>query len=156
MNNAASFFHEHLCESNPAATAALDAPTTRMLFEKTAVAVSEELLAQISDVKYCKMEDSSESVEIIVPGWLRHKCLETLLSGNSSSGAFHLPLSCMHVNLLFIADEIGGVVGIISSCILKCDADTQKIVLDNIIMTGGGSQVPGFFNAVYEKTCYGP
>lgn len=42
-------------------------------------------------------------------------------------------------------DELGGVLGLMLACLLKCSADVRSLVANNLVLTGGGAQLPGAF-----------
>jgi hypothetical protein len=46
-------------------------------------------------------------------------------------------------------DEVGGVLGLILACALKSSSDVRGLVLKNIVLAGGGAQLPG------DKLCTG-
>lgn len=40
-------------------------------------------------------------------------------------------------------DEIGGAVGAVLSCLLKCNFDLRRYLLQHLVICGGGAALPG-------------
>jgi len=105
---------------------------TETLFERVAVADTDDETAVDVRCVY-------EGTEVMVQGWLRSDCLTSLIAGDDGDEDSH--------------DEVGGLLGLILACILKCSADVRCIGLKNIVLAGGGAQLPGLPEAVCRKLC---
>ena len=89
---------------------------------------------------------TNQSRKVIIPGWMRSCCLLPLILGCD-----HLYFQPAIVSTLLESntiniennDEIGGAVGVVLSCLLKCSTDIRRYLLQHVIICGGGAAIPG-------------
>lgn len=96
----------------------------RELFEKVA-----DCSENVCSINIC--ENNMEEF-VLLPD-ARQNCVSSLISGNTTIDDES-------------DDEVGGAAGLLLECLRSCDADIREIVIENIIVCGGGAMIPGGLN----------
>lgn len=95
-----------------------------------------ELFEKVADCseKVCSINISENNMgEFVLLPDVRQNCVSSLISGNTTIDDES-------------EDEVGGAAGLILECLRSCDADIREIVIENIIVCGGGVMIPGVLN----------
>jgi hypothetical protein len=100
------------------------------------------LPADISDLPARDPPNQSGDRAVIVPGWMRSSCLLPLVIGCGHQ--IFQPVDALSSDFVTdLEDEIGGAVGAVLTCLLKCNSDLRRYLLQHLVICGGGAALPG-------------
>jgi hypothetical protein len=102
----------------------------------------QHLPVDVSELPAKDLPSSLDKRVVLVPGWMRSSCLLPLVIG--SGHPIFQPADALNADSVAgLEDEIGGAVGAVLSCLLKCNSDLRKYLLQHLVICGGGAALPG-------------
>lgn len=84
--------------------------------------------------------------KIVVPNWIRSSCLLPIVLGCGHD--IYQPTQALEVPACHVQDEIGGAVGVVLQCLLKCNIDIRRYLFQHLIICGGGAALPGCLHKI--------